>query len=205
MVALIILFVGGGAVGAEYILVKWYPHYQRVLSTETLKLLPYSNAELGIDMQVAAGIYGKVDGFPGGVKIFRPKIWSIAPSLTITTQPNPDRTNEFTPEVLAKWETQGVYQEIPRYHFEHIKINGRDAVLIWQFKGRSMLLTARVISPGRLIEADCSPGREDETLYLEACESSLRTLKIAGPEPPPSPSPSVQEIASPGASGNPRR
>ncbi len=200
VVALLILLVGGGAVGGEYFLVKWYPRHQQRVNEESLKLLPYRNAALGIDMQVAAGLYGSIESFPGGVKIFRPKIWSIAPSLTITSQPNPDNTSDFSPQDLAKWQTQGVYQEIPRYHFEHTKINNRDAVLIWQLKDRSMLLIARVISPKRIVEAYCSPGREDETLYTQACESSVHTLKVAGPEPPPTATPGVEEVESPGTS-----
>jgi hypothetical protein len=157
-------------------------------------LLPYRNDSLGIEMQVAAGLYGKVESFPGGVKILSTKFWSVGPSLTITSQPNPDQNAEFSPEVLARWETRGVNEELPRYHFEHTKINNRDSVLIRQYKGRAMLLTARVISPDRLIEADCSPGAADEDLYMEACEESLRTIKIAGPEPPPTLTPGVLEL-----------
>jgi hypothetical protein len=126
------------------------------------------------------------------VKILRSKLWGIGPSLTITSQPNPDKAAEFSPQVLAQWETQGVYQQIPRYRFERTTINKRDAVLIWQFKGHAMLLTARVISPDRVVEAACTPGLEDERLYLEACDSTLHTLKVAGPEPPPTPTPVVQ-------------
>jgi hypothetical protein len=195
--AAVILFAGGALVAAEYFLTRWYPGYEQRVSQKKLELIPYSNASLGIEVQVAAGIYGRVDSFPGGVKIFRSKFWGVGPSLTITSQPNPDKAVEFSPEILAKWQTQGIYQEIPRYHFDHTRINNRDAVLIWEFKGRSMLLTARVISVERLIEASCTPGQEDETLFMQACESSLRTLKLAGPETPPTVTPSLQEIASP--------
>jgi hypothetical protein len=195
-IALGILVVGSGILAGEYFLVKWYPRHQERVQEETLKLLPYRNDSLGIEMQVAAGLYGKVDNFPGGVRITRPKFWSIPASLTITAQPNPDATFEFSPQILAKWQTQGVYEEIPRYHFEHTKINHRDAVLIWQYKDRAMLLTARVISPERLIEMHCTPGREDEALFMQACESSVHTLKVAGPEPPP-PAPPILELASP--------
>lgn len=197
IVAAVILLGGGAIVGAEYLLTKWYPLHEQRVSEKILEPVSYSNADLGIELQVAAGIYGKVETFPGGAKILRSKFWGVGPSMTITSQPNPDRTAEFSPQVLAQWQTQGVYQEIPRYHFEHTKINNRDAVLIWQLKSRAMVLTARVMSPDRLIEVDCTPGQEDETLFMQACESSVHTLKIAGPEPPPSPAPGVQEIAAP--------
>ena len=61
-----------------------------------------------------------------------------------------------------------------------------------------MVLTARVISPDRLIEASCTPGTlDDEALYMQACEASVRTLKVAGPEPAPTLTPRVQELATP--------
>ena len=44
-----------------------------------------------------------------------------------------------------------------------------------------MLLTARIISPDRIVEANCTPGSADENLYLQACEESVRTIKVAGP------------------------
>lgn len=204
VIALGILVVGGGILAGEYFLVKWYPRHQERVQEETLKLLPYRNDSMGIEMQVAAGLYGKVEGFPGGVRITRPKLWSIPASLTITAQPNPDATFEFSPQILAKWQTQGVYEEIPRYHFQHTKVNNRDAVLIWQYKDRAMLLTTRVISSERLIEMYCTPGREDEALFMEACESSVHTLKVAGPEPP-APAPPILELASPARRPGPTR
>ena len=74
----------------------------------------------------------------------------------------------------------------------------RDAALIWQYKNRRMLLTLREISPDRIIEANCTAGDEsNESLYMQACESSLRTIKVAGPEPPEQPEPGVQEIPGP--------
>jgi len=57
-----------------------------------------------------------------------------------------------------------------------------------------MVMTARVLSPDRMVEANCSPGSEDEALYLQACEESLRSMKVAGPVPPPTPTPGVQEL-----------
>lgn len=183
--AIAILAIGGGLVGGEYLLVKWYPgHHQRV-SEETLKQRPYHNDALGIDIQIADGLYGNVESFPSGVKIRRSKFWSVGPSLTITSQPNPDQTWEFSPEVLAKWESRGVNEDLPLYHLEHTKINDRDAMMIRELRGRYMHLTARIMCQDRIIEADCSPGGEDETLYMDACDETLRSIKIAGPEPPP--------------------
>ena len=191
---LLIVLGGAGALGGEYLLVKWYPRHQQKVADEVLTLLPYRNDNLGVEMQVAAGIYGKVEGFPGGVKIYRPKFWSIGPSLTITSQPNPDNAAEFSPQILAKWESQGAIEEIPRYHFERIKINNRDAVLVSQFRERTMLLTAHVISPDRVVEADCTPGLADEDLYLQACQRSVATMRVAGPEPPPAVQPELIDI-----------
>jgi hypothetical protein len=204
LVALGIVLLGGGILGGEYFLVKWYPRHQRRVQEEALKLLPYRNDSLGIEMQVAAGLYGEVENFPGGVRITRPKFWSIPPSLTITSQPNPDGTFEFSPQIMAKWQTQGTYEDIPRYHFEHTRINNRDAILIWQYKNRAMLLTVRVISSERLIEMYCTPGREDEELFMQACESTVHTLKVAGPEPPP-PVPLILELATPPRRARPAR
>jgi hypothetical protein len=193
-VGIIIAVIGSGLIGGEFLLVKWLPGHRQRVREETLSLLPYRNDALGIEMQVAKGFYGTAEGFPGGVRIGRAKFWSIGPSLTITSQPNPDQSAEFSPQVIAKWETQGVNEDLPRYHFEQTKINRRDAVLIRQYKGHSMLLTARMISPERIIEADCTPGAEDEDLYMEACDESVRTIKLAGPEPPLPPSPGIIEL-----------
>jgi hypothetical protein len=191
---LVIVLGGAGALGAEYLLVKWYPRHQQRVADEVLTLLPYRNDSLGVQMQVAAGIYGKVEGFPGGVKIYRPKFWSVGPSLTITSQPNPDNAAEFSPQILAKWESQGAIEEIPRYHFERTKINNRDAVLISQSRDRTMLLTTHVISPERVVEADCTPGLADEDLYMQACQRSVETMRVAGPEPSPSVQPQLIDI-----------
>ncbi len=189
IVGLGILLVGGGIVGGEFFLVKWYPRHKESVKEQTLKLLPYKNDSLGFEMQVAAGFYDEVQDFPGGVRIFAPKFWSIGPSITITSQPNPDESAEFSPQVLAKWQTQGVTQEIPRYHFELTRINNRDTVLIWQYKNRAMQLTARIIAPDHIVVADCTPGRADEDLYMQACDETLRTIKVAGRESPPPPAP----------------
>lgn len=187
ILAVSILIIGGGLVGGEYLLVKWYPGHRQHVSDETLKQRPYHNDALGIDMQIADGLFGNAEIFPSGVKISRSKFWSVGPSLTITSQPNPDQTWEFSPEVLAKWESRGVNEDLPLYHVEHTKINNRDAMMIRELKGRYMHLTARIIGKDRIIEADCSPGGEDETLYMEACDETLRSIRVAGPEPPPAP------------------
>ena len=196
IVGLGILLVGGGIVGGEYFLVKWYPSHKVAVAKETLAPTTYKDDALGIELQVAAGINDKVESFPGGVRIFSPRFWSIGPSLTLTSQPNPDQSTEFAPLDLAKWETDGTLHELPRYHFEHTRINDRDAVLIWQYKNRAMLLTARVISPDHVVEANCTPGRADEDLYMQACEESVRTIKVAGPPSPPPFTPGVEEIPS---------
>lgn len=188
IVGLGILLVGGGIIGGEYLLVKWYPAHKAAVRNETLDLKPYSNEGLGVDMQVAAGIDEKVEPFPGGVRIFSPTFWSTGPSLTITSQPNLDQRGQFTPQETAIWETDGVQHHLYRYQFEETRINDRDAVLIWQYKNHAMLLTARVISPDRIIEVNCTPGSADESLYMEACDESVRTMKVAGP---PSPQPAV--------------
>jgi hypothetical protein len=195
ILAVSILIVGGGLVGGEYLLVRWLPGHRQQVSEETLKQLPYHNDALGIDIQMANGLYGTAETFPGGVKISRSKFWSIGPSLTITSQPNPDQSWEFSPEVLAKWESRGAVEDLPLYHVEHTKINNRDAMLVRQLEGRFMHLTARIICRERIIEADCSPGAEDEVLYLQACDETLRSIKAAGAEPPPPPPPGVVELS----------
>jgi hypothetical protein len=196
-VGLGIVILGGLLVGGEYLLVKWWPRHKQHVAEETLKLLPYRNDALGVTMQVAAGIYGKVDTFPDGAKIYRPKFWSVGPSLTLTTQPNPDKASEFTPQLLAQWETRGTYEEIPRYTFDRTNIQGRDAVLIWFYRDRAMWVTAHIISPDRIVEADCTTGHSDETLYVQACEESLRTIQVAGPPPPAPKPPGVLELKTP--------
>jgi hypothetical protein len=199
ILAVSILIIGAGLVGGEYLLVKWYPGHQERVREQTLQQTPYHNEALGIDMQIANGLNGNVETFPGGVKIRRSKFWSVGPSLTITSQPNPDQTWEFSPEVLASWESKGVSEDLPLYHLDHTKINNRDTMMIRELKGRYMHLTARIICRERIVEADCSPGAEDEALYMEACDETLRSIKVAGAEPPPpagvvelSPTPTVK-------------
>lgn len=208
--ALGILLIGGGALAAEYILVKWYPYYQGYKANKVLEALPYQNAALGIDMQVAAGIYGKVDDFPGGVRIYRSNLFSSGPALIITSQANPNSADEFSPELLAKWQTAGTYQEIPDYRFDHTQIQGRDAVMIWQSAEHAKVLpaisfdvsstdnpelvTAHIISPDHIVQANCRPGSSDPQLFLRACEESIRSIKVSGPPPKEKPEPGVLEL-----------
>jgi hypothetical protein len=198
IVGLGILLIGGGIVGAEYFLVKWYPRHKAAVIAETLRPTPYKNDSLGVEVQIATGIDEKVEPFPGGVRIFSPRFWSTGPSITITTQPNLDKSGEFTPQDLAIWQTDGVQHRLPRYEFEHTRINDRDAVLIWQYKNHAMLLMARIISPDRIVEADCTPGSADEVLYLQACNESVRTIQVAGPpSPQPPPEGSLEVLPTP--------
>src|SRR5438046_8662870 len=128
IVAVGVVVIGGGFLAAEYFLVKWYPRYQQQVNEQTLKLLPYRNDALGIQVQVAAGIYGRVESFPGGVRIFRPRLLGDGPSLTITSQPNPDRAPAFSPQVLAVWQTARGQEGIPRYGLQHTAALNRRAV-----------------------------------------------------------------------------
>jgi hypothetical protein len=208
--ALGIILVGGFALGAEYVLVKWFPYYQNYKANKVLDPLPYQNATLGIDMKVAAGIYGKVDEFPGGVRIYRSRLFSRGPALIITSQSNPNNAEEFSPQLLAKWETAGTYQKIPDYNFEHLKIQGRDAVMIWQSAEHAKVLpaisfdvssaenaelvTAHIISPDHIVEVNCRPGSSDPKLFLQACEESIKTIKVSGPPPKEEPTPGVLEL-----------
>lgn len=193
IVGLGILLIGGGIVGGEYFLVNWYPRHKARVQMETLAPIPYKNDALGIELQVAAGINRRVEVFPGGVRIYSPRLLGKDPSITITSQPNPDGSHEFTPQQLALWETAGALHDIPSFKFEHTQINNRDAVLTWQYKNRAMLLTARIIAPDRIVEANCTTGSADEDLYMEACDESARSIKVAGPQAPPS-SESVGEM-----------
>jgi hypothetical protein len=187
IVGLSILAVGAVVMAGEYLFVKWTPGHEERLREQALKPVPYKNETLGIEIQISAGLTGDTEDFAGGVRITRPKFMGIGPSITITSRPNPDATHVFDPHELAKWQTDDVYLKIPRYSFRQLKINNREAVIIEQFKNRAMLLTARVISPERIIEINCTPGQEEEALYLQACEDTVRSLKVAGPEPPQPP------------------
>ena len=180
IVSLAILLGGAVFLGAEYFLVKSYPDYQQKKVTRLSQLLPYENEDLGIEMRISEGIFGEVEKFAGGVRVRRRRFWSVGPSLSITSRPNPDGINQFAPTLLAQWQTRGIHEEIPRYRFWHTEINSRDAVLIRLYEGRSIHLTARIISPERIVELDCTPGQEDEELFLKLCEDTIRSVKIPG-------------------------
>ena len=66
IVGLGILLIGGGIVGGEYFLVKWYPAHKEAVKKETLAPTSYKNDDLGFEMQVAAGINEKAETFSGG-------------------------------------------------------------------------------------------------------------------------------------------
>ena len=194
LVALVIVVVGGGALGGEYLLVRWYPQHRQNVMDDAQRLLPYRNDSLGIDMGVAAGIYGRVVDSPGGVRIYRPRLFGDGPSLTILSQPNPDGAADFSPQILAQWEARGAIQGIPRFRFEHTQINGRNAALVWQLTHKNeMLLTAHLISPDRILQVDCTPGVEDEDTYLPACDSTVHAINMTGP-PTPQQTPALQEV-----------
>ncbi|MBI4166297.1 MAG: hypothetical protein HY508_11250 [Acidobacteria bacterium] len=197
IVGLSILIIGGAVLGGEYYLVKWMPGHQERVREEVLKPVPYKNENLGIEIQISSGLMGSTEEFAGGVRIAQSKFMGIGPSITITSRPNPDGTHEFDPRELAKWQTDDVYLKIPRYSFRQLEIHNRDAIIIEQFKNRAMLMTARVISPERIVEINCTGGQEDEKLYLEACEDTARSLKVAGPERPPPPEPIYELNPSP--------
>ena len=74
IVGLGILVIGGGIVGGEYFLVKWYPKHKAAVIQKTLAPTSYKNDGMGLEMQVAAGINEKVESFPGGIRIFSPRI-----------------------------------------------------------------------------------------------------------------------------------
>jgi len=191
-----IVVVGGAFLAGESYLVKWLPGHRERQREATLQPVSYKNEKLGIELQISSGLMNNPEEFSGGVRMSKASTMSIGPSLTITVQPNPDGTFEFTPQALAKWQTDDVYLKIPRYSFQQLKINNRSAVLIQQFKGRAMQLTARVMSPERIVELTCSPGQEDEALYMRACDETARSLKVAGAEPPAPPEP-IYELSPP--------
>ena len=191
-----IVAIGGAVLAGEMYLVNWLPGHRERVRQEALKPVPYKNDKLGIELQISAGFNGKTEEFAGGVRITHPKFMGFGPSITITSQPNPDGTFEFDPRSLAKWQTDDVYLKIPRYSFVREKINNRDAVIIEQFKDRAMMVTARVVSPERFIEINCTPGQEDEGLYMQACQETVRSVKVAGAFPPPPPEP-IYELSPP--------
>jgi hypothetical protein len=193
VVSLLIIFLGTAAVGGEYFLLHWSPRHREQVEERAFELHPYQNSALGIQMQIAAGLYGKVQDIPDGVKIYRSAWIGVGPSLTITSQLNPDQAPGFTALVLAQWEAAGTQKHIPDYRFEHTKIYDRDAALTWQSQGNSTLVIAHIITPDKIVEVNCLSGDSDPALLAQACESSIATIQIAG-TPTPAPKTQAPEI-----------
>jgi len=185
VVALAIILIGGGALGAEVLLVKWYPMHRQAVTDALQKLLPYQNQKLGIEMGVAAGLYGKVQDLPDGVRIYRPQIFGPVPSLTIVSLPNPDGATEFSADLLAQWETAGASHSIMGYVYQQTQINGRNAALIHQPRNHMTVLTAHIISPQRILQVDCVPGADDQEIFVPACDATVYSIKLDGVPAPP--------------------
>jgi len=91
-----------------------------------------------------------------------------------------------------------------------MKNKGRDAVMIRQYKEHAQVLpaisfdvssavnadlvTAHIISPDHIVEANCRPGSSDPKLFVQACEESIKTIKVSGPPPKEKPAPGVLEL-----------
>lgn len=179
-----ILLIGGAILlTAEYFVVRWYPGHEQRVTEAILNQLPYQNDGLGVQMQVAAGIYGKIETYPGGVKIYRPRLFGGGPSLIVTSEPNPTSASKFSPQYVADVETAGVRNQLAEYQVQNHTIHNRDALLIWQFNPRaqSMNVTARVIAPDRIVQAVCDTGSTKRNVYTQACDQSLLSIKVAGP------------------------
>lgn len=178
-----ILLIGGAILlTAEYFIVRWYPGHEQRVTAAMLTLLPYQNEGLGIQMQVAAGIYGKVETYPGGVRIYRPWLLGGGPSITITSQPNTTSSSQFSPQYIADIETAGIKNQLWDYQVQHRTINDRDALLIWEFNPRaqSMKITGRFIAPDRIVQAVCRTGPSKRATYTQGCDQSLLSVKLLG-------------------------
>lgn len=182
-VTIIIVIVGVILLGGEYLAIRWLPGHRERANQALLRQLPYQNNGLGINMRVAAGIYGKVEDQPTDIRIYRPKLFGGGPSITVTSQPNTTSSSQFSPELLAQLETAGVRENLTGYQFEHLTLDQRDAVLISQydFLQRSLDYTARVMTPERIVQAVCATGSANQDLYSQACDESLRSIQVAGP------------------------
>jgi hypothetical protein len=185
-VAMIIVIAAVVLLGGEFLITRWYPGHKERVAAATLKPLPYRSDSLGVQMNIAAGIYGKVRDFPGGIRVYRPELLGVGPAIVITSQPNPTHQDQFSDQTLATLETLGVSQGIPGYNFQHFKINDRDAVMMWRYDRahRWMQVTGRVIASDRIVQAVCTTGDADQALYTTACEQSLRTIQLIGSAPP---------------------
>jgi hypothetical protein len=177
-----IVVIGAALLASEFLFIRWYPGHKERKEQQALSLLTYQNSGMGLQMHIAAVIYGKVRDGASGVTIYRPRILGSGPSITISLKPN--TASQFTPELLAQLETAGVRQNLLGYQFQHMTLDNRDAILIWQYDvpSRSMNVTAQVLAPDRMIQAVCNTGSSDEQeLYTEACNESLKSIDLSGP------------------------
>ncbi len=176
--SIIIGCVGVALLITQLLFLKYYPVYQEMRFTALSEGVPYEDSDLGIRMKIADGLYGEIETIPGGVRIRNNRLWRIGPSILITSRPNPDRSDKFSPTLIAKWQTRGVYEEIPEYAFAHLAINDHDAVIIRMLQGRNMHMLGRIISEERIVEIDCTPGQEDEITYMKLCNQTIRSVKM---------------------------
>ncbi|HTV54995.1 MAG TPA: hypothetical protein VMI06_08760 [Terriglobia bacterium] len=176
-----ILVIGAALLTTEFLLIRWYPGHQEREQQQALKLLPYQNSAMGLQIDVAAAIYGKVRDSGKEVTISRWKLFGNGPSIAISLKPN--SSAQFTPELLAQLETAGVRNNLLGYQFQHMTLGTRDAILIWQYDehSRSMNVTAHVLAPDRMIQAVCNTGSGDQDLYTEACNETLKSIQLSGP------------------------
>lgn len=180
---LIIVIAAVIILGGEYLIVRWYPRHEERVAQTWLKQLPYQNTTLGIQMQVAAGIYGSVKDIPGGVQIYRKHFFGAGPVLTVSTLPNPEGASRFSDQLLADIETAGSRRDIPDYQFQRLTLNDRDAYIVSQpdAGSHSTTVTAQVIAPDRIVQAVCNTGPRHADVYAQACNETLNSLKVSGP------------------------
>ncbi len=182
-VTIVVLVAGSVLLGSEFLFLRWYPNRAQRIAAALLKQLPYRNAMLNLQMQVASGIYGKVVNEANGVMIYRPKWFGKGPSLAITSQPNPTGASQFPDQEVTNLQTAGEKNHIPGYDCEHVLIAQRDAVLISQYdpQSRSTVITARIMAPDRIVQAVCNTGSKNPDVYSHACEESLQSIQLGGP------------------------
>lgn len=177
-----IVIVGAVLLTSEFLLIRWYPGHKDRANQQALKLLPYQNSPMGLQMDIAATLYGRVRNGANQIEISRWHLFGRPPSITISLKPN--HSTQFTPELLADLETAGVRNNLLGYQFQHVTLGDRDAVLIWQYDPptRSMNVTAQVLAPDRMIQAVCNTGSGgDQDLYTEACNETLKSIQLSGP------------------------
>lgn len=180
---LIILVIAVLVFGTEYALKRWLPAHEQRVEDAALKQLPYQKASLGLQMQVAAGIYGAVADTGDSAKIYRSHISGGSPSITLTLLPNPGHASQFTEEFLNQAEATDAGSDLTGYNFEHVRLAGRDAYIITRPDPRTKVTTvmARVIAPDRLIQAVCTTGGANQQVFTQACNESLDSIQLSGP------------------------